>query len=51
MEGWTKEDSARQNAIDTCEEEGLALGSDEYEARFEDLYRSTLAMLAEGGGE
>ena len=50
MEDWTKEDSARQNAIDTCREEGLALGSDEYEARFAEIYQSTLAMLAEGEG-
>ena len=42
---WTMQDAARQNAIDTCLEEGLTPGTDEYSALFEQSYRETLAML------
>lgn len=43
--GYTRRDSAYQNASDTCTEEGLHAGTDRYEERHAEIYRATLAML------
>ncbi len=42
---WTRRDSAHQNAIDTCREEGLHAGTDKWEAQYRETYRLTLLML------
>ena len=42
---WTRRDSAHNNAVDTCREEGLQAGTDAWESYYREAYRSTLSML------
>lgn len=45
IHNWTRRDSAHQNAIDTCRDEGLHAGTDKWEEKYREAYRATLSML------
>lgn len=40
----TRRESAHTNAVDTCREEGLTAGTPAYQARYDEIYLSTLEM-------